>query len=191
MFGIPQQKVLEIFGKSTFLEKFGRRVWDGATTDLHVSPFADELKDWDMGIYMGRGGQCQRLICCPEDRKCNPNDHVRGEDELCKKCEVPLCSVCAGALFHADGPQHPNISLTNDMWLGFGSAYVYEVNVTYLEMLAASACCISLICFVLQAEREEEEADGGAPKKQKPVYRNVFCEKAIVHPYPRQYGLSK
>lgn len=45
LFGISQQKILQIFGKAPFLDNFGRRVWDGATTDSHVGPFADELGD--------------------------------------------------------------------------------------------------------------------------------------------------
>ena len=89
-------------------------------------------------------------------------------------------ALCAAALFHEDGPQLPNIALANDLWFGFGSAYVYEVKATYVEILAASPCCISLICFVLQAEREGEHADGKEQKYSKPVYRNVFGEKAFM-----------
>ena len=59
---------------------------------------------------------------------------------------------------------------------------MYEVQATYLELLAASPICISLICFVLQEAQEHQEDSPGA-KKCKNAPRNLLGEPAFQQTY--------
>ncbi len=170
--GLPKNKVEEFLGERTYMEKYGKRVWDGCETDVRKSPFKEELEDWKAGIWLG--GQYHSLICCPDDIACK--SHRRGRREICSRCEIPLCFECSEALFDDAGGRQPCTALTNDMFIGFGSTYIYEKQVTYLEILAASPCCLSLICMVLQAARDEEEDKD----RSKRVHRNVFGKAAFM-----------
>ena len=61
------------------------------------------------------------------------------------------------------------------MWNGFSSDFIYAKNVTYLELLFASPCCLSLICFILQDVR------GGSSNedRSKRVKRSMFLQYAF------------
>ena len=63
--GLSRCKVEELLGLRTFLEKFGHRTWDGAVTDLSSSPFAKELDDWEISVWLLQRNVA--LLCCPED----------------------------------------------------------------------------------------------------------------------------
>ena len=79
---------------------------------------------------------------------------------------MPHPNVCSGDVFCEDGPRKPVIGFTNDMWTGYASDYIYRMRVTYLELLVASPCCLSLICFVLQAARDEGSREERTKKRQ-------------------------
>ena len=160
--GLSKKQVHDFFGLYTYLEKYGIRDFCGCSTDLNTSPFREEFEDWTMTVSLH--GQATQLLCCPEDVTCP--DHQRRPGHICKKCQIPLCHVCSGDVFHDDGPKQPAIGFANDMWTGYASDYVYRMRVTYLELLVASPCCLSLICFVLQAARDEGSREERTKKRR-------------------------
>ena len=150
MLGLEITQVEDFFGRTTYLRKYGRRVVKGSMTDLSVSPWQEELEAWEVGVWLRSKSFFKTLIGCKEDVRCANHRHTgRKAQHLCTNCQVPICSTCADALF-GDPPKQPCIALTNDMWSGFSSDFIYAKKVTYLELLFASPCCLSLICFILQ-----------------------------------------
>jgi hypothetical protein len=97
---------------------------------------------------------------------------------LCTNCQVPICKICADALF-GQPPQQPCIALTNDMWSGFSSDLIYAQKVTYLELLFASPCCLGLICFILQDSR----AASTKTDRSKRLKTSMFMEAAFQQEY--------
>ena len=69
--------------------------------------------------------------------------------------------------------------MTNDMWSGFSSEFIYEKKVTYLELLMASPCCLSLICFILQDSRAGATKDD----RSKRFKKSMFMEPAFQQDY--------
>ena len=175
--GLVPAKVEEFFGRATFLTKYGRRVVKGAETNLCQSPFREELEAWEVGIWLKQTYKC--LIACKEDVRCSSHRRIgKMSGALCSNCQVPICSICADALF-GEPPQQPCIALTNDMWTGFSSEFIYSKEVTYLELLYASPCCLGLICFILQDSR----AGSTREDRSKRFKKSMFMEPAFHQDY--------
>ena len=153
------------------LRSDGLRTVRGCCTDLLATPFKEELEAWEVNLWLR--GQFKCLIGCSQDIKCQ--NHLRSAGDVCRNCQIPVCNVCNDALTSSP-PTQPCIALANDMWSGFSSEYIYKNNVTYLELLSASPCCVSLICFVLQEAYDQKDPKDccQAPK------RAMFLEPAFV-----------
>ena len=95
-------------------------------------------------------GKTVPILCCPEDIKCVKHDGH--QETLCPSCEVPICHRCASSIFGRPCKQ-PSTCLANDFWVGFASDTIHKSRATYLELLCASPCVMSLICFVLEGQR--------------------------------------
>lgn len=163
------------FRKHTYIAKYGRRVLDGSETNMNSPEWAREFQDWEACVRVR--GRRVNVLCCPEDIHCE--NHVGDPCKWCSHCRVPLCSDCASDIFNTDGPRQPTLALTNDLYIGFSSPLVYEMKVTYLEMLAASPCCLGLACMALQAARGVDSSGSRATSAS----RNALSEPAFMQMY--------
>ena len=143
---LSAEETKHIFGFQQYLSRYGS-LKDGP--NLEASPFKESLQSWFLKVPFETGDV--RILCCPEDRKCEVC--TLQTETLCNQCEVPVCKQCKQALQH-DPPRHPEGALTNDMWTGFASKIIYDEKVTVVEMICASACIVSLICFSMEVERD-------------------------------------
>ncbi|CAE7251314.1 pfh1 [Symbiodinium natans] len=122
--------------------------YDTLAGDIKLSSLTD-FHNWQVNIP-GHGA----VLCCPEDHQCTAHPEHPSLHTLCEKCEVPLCKDCAQ---HLRKGQLPPLSLCNDMWTGFAPERLYKENVTVMEMICASPCVTTLICFSMEARYGEEE----------------------------------
>ena len=94
-------------------------------------------------------GQCSgmnfTLLCCPEDKRCAKRCP---SNTLCPACETPICATCWDAI--ALNGKLPPEALSNDMMVFYGPNEIYESQVTFMEMLCASPCVTTLMCFSLE-----------------------------------------
>ena len=142
LFGMPVNTAKNLVGMDTFKKKYGKVDGYANITDT------DELHEWRAFVYDTSEEDFVEFMCCPEDHVCladlnHPRDHL-----LCEECRVPLCSHCRG---HLDKHKLPPLSLANDMWTGFAPAVLYHERVTVMEMICASPCITTLLCFSMEA----------------------------------------
>ena len=76
-------------------------------------------------------------------------------------------------------PTRPVASLANDMWVGFASELIYEEKVTYLELVCASPCVLSLVCFVLEGQR-----GGGVVHEEAHMQRHRTAARGNITLFP-------
>ena len=68
---------------------------------------------------------------------------------LCPQCELPICASCSDELSRAR-PKMPLFALANEMWIGYINEYIYEHQVTYIELLCASPVNTAMLSVILQ-----------------------------------------
>ncbi len=73
-----------------------------------------------------------RVLCCPVDRQCTT---CSPSADLCRNCRIPLCDDCHDDLNEGKLPAD---ALANDNWQDFMLSYIFEHDVTYAELVAAS-----------------------------------------------------
>ena len=134
-----------IFGLKVSLKEYGA-LSDGP--NYLSEDFQNKFQSWLLTVPFDAGDV--GILSCPEDRKCE--DCAPADKRLCAKCQVPLRKQCKNKL-KRDPPLQPEAALTNDMWMGFASPIIAEQKVTVVEMICASACIVSLICFSMEVER--------------------------------------
>ena len=109
----------------------------------------DEFDDWIADIPFGNDHV--KIICCPEDRRCNVVS-CRTSLRLCKDCEVPVCKLCR-PYFTGRTRECPPGALANDMMIFSPPREIYvEGGLTVMEMICASACLTSMICFSMEVK---------------------------------------
>ena len=91
------------------------------------------------------------LLCCPEDRRCTSENKssCMTRNTLCKDCEVPVCRHCEDSLLQPRGPEMPYAALTNDLMVFYSPLVMYEKQATAMELICASVCLTSMVCFTL------------------------------------------
>ena len=91
-----------------------------------------------------------KMLCCPEDVAC-PRFGTAGhsQTECCEECIAPVCNECAKSL-DSEAPSLPPAALSNDMMIYYAPAVLYVKKVTVMEMICASVCVTSMICFTLE-----------------------------------------
>ena len=146
-FGLSSSDTERLYGVRTYVQTYGQGQGDGP--DMREEPWATELLSWTWCVPFE--DRAVRVLSSPEDRRCR-RGHGEEEPTLCSLCEVPVCYKCWHALEQAQ-PTLPLRCLANDMWTGYGSRLVYELRATYMEVLLASPCILSLVCFVLEVGR--------------------------------------
>ena len=152
--------------------------YDTLVGDIKLSSLTD-FQDWQVDIP-GHGA----ALCCPEDHRCTAHPEHPNLRTLCEKCEVPLCKDCVQ---HLRKGRLPPLSLCNDMWTGFAPERLYKENVTVMEMICASPCVTTLICFSMEARYGEEEKGTTAAldaKAHSALHRLGARGNALTFPMP-------
>ena len=127
-----------------YLEKYGRDVDGFFDLRRHMS----EFDDW--GLDVPFGSTFVRVLCCPEDRQCSKA--CLDGTVLCEQCRVPVCNLCY-SFANSDVPSLPPPALCNDMMIFYAPEELYEDGgLTVMEMICASPCITSMICFSLEVK---------------------------------------
>ena len=111
-----------------------RKVYEDRYTQSGFVDEADKesaLRPWTVSVPIC--GTDVEVLCCLEDRICT-REHAL-PDKLCEECEVALCDDCHSSLKIG---KLPKLALANDMWVDFMFSFIFENNVTYAELVAAS-----------------------------------------------------
>ena len=128
-----QQKYLQCYGKDS-------------SKKLDLSLHMEEFDDWYLDAPFKEGDV--RILCCPEDRKCN--EKCLSQKRLCKHCSVPVCRTCGASLFRK---QQSPVALSNDLMVFYAPQALYtDGGLTVMEMICASTCITSMICFSLEVK---------------------------------------
>ena len=136
-----------------FLERYGQCEVDGP--DLRQWP--EEFTDWKLTVPFADGAM--EILCCPEDRRCEKPGCCDGS-VVCDTCEVPLCLSCANCLLQLK-PKMPPASLAKDMMIFYAPRELYTEKVTVMELLCASVCLNSMICFTMEVKYGRMEVKHG------------------------------
>ena len=71
---------------------------------------------------------------------------------LCTECQIPICTVCQLYLMK-DRPTLCPIALANDLMVFYAPEEMYtDGGLTVMEMICASPCITSMICFSLEVK---------------------------------------
>ena len=146
IFGQSLGAVEKLLGMKVFREKYVDKETEFARQEM-----TPELEAWACQVDFA--GASVQLVCCPEDKIC----YKRCRPEtLCSQCWVPLCRSCKGDLvWHG---RQPAAALSNDMMVYYGPREAYSVEVTVMEMLCASPCLTTMICFSLEQKLRGDRA---------------------------------
>ena len=134
---------MRLLSLDMYMQKYGV----GAEGHPDLQQRREELLDW-ICVVPFRAGDVE-ILCCPEDRVCARSGCVLGR-KLCGECWVPMCSTCHPCL-DADKPKVPHAALANDMIIFYAPREVYAQEATVMEMICASVCITSMVCFSLEA----------------------------------------
>ena len=136
-----------ILGLQTYREKYvpGDEGLLRAAATMH-----EELGDWRAEVTCE--GTDLELLCCPEDIRCDSCKNTK--QTLCEQCEVPMCRYCYTAIScHGRKPQQ---ALSNDLMIYYAPRELYELDVTFMEMICASPCLTTMACFSLEKKYRNE-----------------------------------
>ena len=91
------------------------------------------------------------ILCNPHDVVRCPECKRRGDLEVCKACQLPLCTGC---FLHAVGccPGPVPASIANDNFWEDTAAFIYQYDVTWLEIQVASPCWNSLLVYYVEGD---------------------------------------
>ena len=171
------ESTTRICGFEEYLERYGKCDADGP--DLRSRP--EEFEDWLLTIPFRRGSI--RIVCCPEYRSCTKPSCLKGST-CCSQCRLPLCRECEHDLRRLEEPQMPAAALTKDFMIYYAPKELYTKNVSVMEMICASVCLTSMICFTLEARyRNEHPLDS---KMHMARHRLVARGNATSFPLPWQ-----
>ena len=146
IFGQSLGSVEKLLGMKTFREKYVDKETVFARQEMTA-----ELEAWACQVDFAAASV--QLVCCPEDKSCHRRCRPKS---LCSQCWVPLCRSCKGDLvWHG---RQPAAALSNDMMVYYGPREAYSVEVTVMEMLCASPCLTTMICFSLEQKLRGDRA---------------------------------
>ena len=135
LFGLSPSAAETCLGLRTFKEKYVTQAKAFAQQEMN-----SELEDWMSEAQLGE--QKVPIVCCPEDKVCNKRCP---SEKFCSQCWVPLCATCRRDLvWHG---RQPAAALSNDMMVYYSPKEAFALEVTVMEMLCASPCLTTMICF--------------------------------------------
>lgn len=145
--GLNHDEASNLLGVEQYMSQYG----GSPEHPPNLREHEDEFEDWKAYVSLGREKPLE-VLCCPEDRRCKHCPEVEKQAPvLCEECEVPVCSECARSLREKRLPEQ---ALANDMLLFYAPRMLYDRKVTVVEMLCASTCITSMICFTLELRQE-------------------------------------
>ena len=112
------------------------------TTGTRRDSMLRDLQDWTCTLAF-RESRVE-IICCPEDKECRAGCTSA---TACGQCWLPICRQCRTGVHAGQMPQH---ALANDLVVYYAPRELYEERVTMMELVCASPCMTSLICFSLE-----------------------------------------
>ena len=138
----------------SYLEKYGG-LREAGEKELFERRKA-ELDEWNMEVKYP-SGSC-RLLGCPEDKYCTNTSCMTGHD-ICEQCQIPQCHECKNSMYDKRGRAvMPAAALANDMMIFYAPSILYTERVTVMEMVCASVCLTSMICFSLEKKYRGDRA---------------------------------
>jgi hypothetical protein len=110
--------------------------------------------NWKRRLHCSKyKGEQVKVLCCPEDVKCNANT-THASDLLCNKCSFPLCREC---FFRSVKPDRNETgiprALCNDNFYGFITHLIYKWKVRWIEAAAACPIFTAMICYYVEGDR--------------------------------------
>ena len=146
VFGLSPSAAETCLCLRTFKEKYVTQAKAFAQQEMN-----SELEDWISEAQLGE--QKVPIVCCPEDKVCNKRCP---SEKFCSQYWVPLCATCRRDLvWHG---RQPAAALGNDMMVYYSPKEVFALEVTVMEMLCASPCLTTMICFSLELKLRGERA---------------------------------
>ena len=146
IFGLSLADAEKCLGMATFKEKYVNTATAFAQEEMRR-----ELQDWVSVVRFP--GHDLELLCCPEDKVCAKR--CRPEN-MCSDCVVPLCKTCRVEIVGRG--QQPPAALSNDMMVYYAPRDIFTLEVTVMEMLCASPCLTTMICFSLEQKLRGDRA---------------------------------
>ena len=146
IFGQSVTAAEELLGMQTFRQKYVEKETEFAREEMNA-----ELEAWACQVDFT--AVSVQLLCCPEDKTCQRRCRPR---TLCSQCWVPLCKSCRVDLVWQS--KQPAAALSNDMMIYYGPREAYSMEVTVMEMLCASPCLTTMICFSLEQKSRGDRA---------------------------------
>ena len=146
VFGLSILEAEKVLGIETYV-----KFYVAGGTVFAQAEMKKELQDWSCVVNLQ--GKLLTLLCCPEDKTCQKRCKA---DEMCTKCRVPVCNGCRRALLW-EGKQ-PAAALSNDMMVYYAPQDIFEREVTVMEMLCASPCLTTMVCFSLEQKLRGDRA---------------------------------
>mgnify|MGYP003334478227 CR=1 FL=1 len=127
-------------------------------------------------------GESFKVLCCPEDVQCaRRKSNAHRKDECCDQCVAPVCTDCRIHL-QAAKPKLPPSSLANDMMMFYPPKMLYEQKVIIMEIICASVCITSIICFT--SEKQFRNVRGMDEAVHANEHRMAFRGNATSFPSP-------
>ena len=170
----PCNDVIESFlnlDKLTASKMFGlKQHWDtygNMSESLALKEDDKQFDDWHLRVPFG--DEQVKILCCPEDVICSrigAKEH--SSKECCVECSAPVCKECEQQI-SMKHPSLPPAALANDMMIYYAPTILYSRKVTMMEMICASVCITSMICFTLEKK-----------------YRNIRSFEEVVHSNSRR-----
>ncbi|CAJ1429954.1 unnamed protein product, partial [Effrenium voratum] len=135
-----------IFGKAQYCEKFLAE-----HTHEVQAKMRRELDVWTLQVCLF--DHAFELLCCPEDKACVKNCPP---NVCCSWCRAPVCATCFSAI--SQKKIRPVEALSNDMMVFYAPREIYEHEATFMELLCASPCLTSMVCFSLEKKLRSQRA---------------------------------
>ena len=135
------------FGFRTFMQRYGQEWKVEGRSDEDLQEFGPTRREWQRLLKRDCKDKGYELLCCPEDVHCEEN---HPPEEICKKCQVPICSECHKLLTKClDVP----MALANDNMWGYISSIIMQYQVRWIEMAAVLPYWTCMIVYYVEADR--------------------------------------
>ena len=143
LLGIEEKYAKNFFSLDAYCRQYGE-----VSSTVSLCEMSEEFDDWHLNVSLN--GDDFKLLCCPEDVQCPGVDGIHhSKQDCCDKCVAPVCKGCKFDLAPPK-PTLPPSSLSNDMMIFYPPKMLYEEKVTMIELICASVCITSIICFYIR-----------------------------------------
>ena len=145
--GLSMEDTKQRFGRELYEQRYVR-----SAEPTRAQMMQNDLAEWTCTIKFSEQNQLP-IVCCPEDKDCCKGCSA---DELCDKCCIPICRTCKSQL--QQDARMPREALANDLLVYYAPRELYEDRVTMMELICASPCFTSMICFSIEQKYRGKRA---------------------------------